>query len=77
MNANIITPVVTILDGHGKPDYEANKRVIDFLVDNHVDGILVLGSAGEFTEFSPAEKRDYLQFYGDYVNGRTELYAGG
>ena len=76
MNANIITPVVTILDGHGKPDYEANKRVIDFLVDNHVDGILVLGSAGEFTEFSPAEKRDYLQFYGDYVNGRTELYAG-
>lgn len=76
MKASIITPVVTILDGHGKPDYESNKRVIDFLIQNHVDGILVLGSAGEFTEFSLAEKRAFLEFYSGYVQGRTELYAG-
>ena len=38
----IITPVVTVLDQHEKPDHEANKKVIDFLVNGGVDGILVL-----------------------------------
>ena len=76
MKANIITPVVTALDHSGKPDYEANKKIIDFLIQNQVDGILVLGSTGEFTEFSAQEKRNFLEFYADYVQGRTELYAG-
>lgn len=74
--AKIIVPVVTVFDHNGKPDREDNKKVIDFLLQNGVDGILVLGSTGEFTELSVAEKRDFLQFYAEYVNGRTELYAG-
>ena len=40
----IITPVITVFNEHEKPDYEANKKVIDFLVQGGVDGILVLGS---------------------------------
>ena len=72
----IIVPVVTIFDHSGKPDPEANKKVIDFLIQNGVDGILVLGSTGEFTELSLREKWDFLAFYADYVGGRTELYAG-
>ncbi len=72
----IIVPVVTVFDRNGKPDHEANKKVIDFLLRYPLDGILVLGSTGEFTELSAAEKRDFLQFYADYVNGRTALYAG-
>ena len=72
----IIVPVVTIFDHSGKPDPEANKKVIDFLIQNGVDGILVLGSTGEFTELSLREKWDFLAFYADYAGGRTELYAG-
>ncbi len=72
----IIVPVVTVFDHNGKPDYEANKKVADYLIQNRVDGILVLGSTGEFTELTVAEKRDFLEFYAGYVNGRTELYAG-
>ena len=72
----IIVPVVTVFDRAGKPDREANKKVIDFLLQYPLDGILVLGSTGEFTELSAAEKRAFLQFYADYVNGRTTLYAG-
>ena len=30
--AKIITPVVTILDKNEKPDYDGNKKVIDFLI---------------------------------------------
>lgn len=76
MKASILTPVVTILDQQGRPDYEANKRVIDFLIQNGVDGILVLGSTGEFTEFPTAERRNFLELYANYVQGRTALYAG-
>ncbi|WP_077612465.1 dihydrodipicolinate synthase family protein [Clostridium sp. Marseille-P2415] len=72
----IITPVVTVFDKHEKPDYEANKKVIDFLIEGGVDGILVLGSTGEFTGLSKKEKSDFFRFYAEYTNGRVELYAG-
>ena len=42
----IVTPVVTVFDENEKPDYEGNKKVIDFLIEGGVDGILVLGSSG-------------------------------
>lgn len=74
--ANIIVPVVTVFDHSGKPDYEDNKKVADYLIQNGVDGILVLGSTGEFTELTVAEKRDFLAFYAEYVNGRVPLFAG-
>ena len=38
----IVTPVVTVFDENEKPDYEGNKKVIDFLIEGGVDGILVL-----------------------------------
>lgn len=46
--AKIIAPVVTIFNEEEKPDYAGNKKVIDFLIEGGLDGILVLGSAGEF-----------------------------
>lgn len=72
----IITPVVTILDKNEKPDYEGNKKVIDFLINGGVDGILVLGSAGEFANLNIEEREEFLKFYAEYVNGRVELFAG-
>lgn len=74
--AKIITPVVTILDKNEKPDYVGNKKVIDFLIEGGVDGILVLGSAGEFPNLTVEERLDFLKFYAEYVNGRVELFAG-
>lgn len=74
--AKIIPPAVTVFDKGEKPDYEANKKVIDFLIQGGVDGILVLGSTGEFTGLSRQEKEDFFRFYAEYTAGRVELYAG-
>ncbi|MDO5141768.1 MAG: dihydrodipicolinate synthase family protein [Eubacteriales bacterium] len=74
--AKIIVPVVTVFDRTGKPDREGNQKVADYLIANHVDGILVLGSAGEFTELTATEKQRFLSDYADHVAGRTALYAG-
>lgn len=70
------TPVVTVFDEKEKPDYEGNKKVIDFLIEGGVDGILVLGSSGEFTGLTKQEKHDFFKFYAGYTVGRTKLYAG-
>lgn len=72
----IITPSVTIFDENGAVDIEGNKKVIDFLIEGGVDGILTLGSIGEFTNMSVDEKKELFRIYSDYTNGRVELYAG-
>ena len=64
----IIVPVVTVFDENEKPDFEANKKVIDFLVDNGVDGILVLGSTGEFTVLDYEDKLQFAKDYYEYTN---------
>lgn len=74
--AKIITPVVTILDANEKPDLAGNRSVIDHLIAGGVDGILVLGSAGEFPNLSVQERLDFLRFYAEYTAGRVELFAG-
>lgn len=72
----IIVPVVTVFDENEKPDFEENKKVIDFLVDGGVDGILVLGSTGEFTVLDYEDKLQFAKDYYDYTNGRVDLYLG-
>ena len=46
MNAKWITPAVTAMDEHGHIDMEANGRIYDYLIENGMDGILLLGSIG-------------------------------
>lgn len=72
----IIVPVVTILDDLEKPNFQENKKVIDFLIDNGVDGILVLGSTGEFTTLNYEDKLIFAKDYYEYTNGRVDLYLG-
>lgn len=72
----IIVPVVTVFDKNEKPDFEENKKVIDFLVGGGVDGILVLGSTGEFTVLDYEDKLKFAKDYYDYTNGRVDLYFG-
>ncbi|MCI1985733.1 MAG: dihydrodipicolinate synthase family protein [Lactobacillus sp.] len=74
--AEIIVPVITVFDQNEKPDFEGNQKVIDYLIRNGVDGLLVLGSAGEFTNLSVKEKIEFFDFYAEYVDGRVKLLAG-
>ena len=52
MNAKWITPVVTAFDAEGHVDLEANKRIYEHLIQGGMDGILILGSIGEFFAIS-------------------------
>lgn len=72
----IIVPVITVFDENEKPDFNQNKKVIDFLIESGVDGILVLGSSGEFTVLDYNDKLKFAKDYYDYTNGRVDLYLG-
>lgn len=74
--AKIIVPSVTIFDDTYEIDCEGNKKVIDFLIENNVNGILVSGSTGEFACISKKQRKELIKLYADYALGRTELYAG-
>ncbi len=51
MKAEFLTPVVTIFDEEGNLDKEGNK-VYDHLIDGGVDGLVIMGSTGEFFNMS-------------------------
>ena len=71
-----ITPSITVLDERETPDCEGNKKVINHLARGGADGILVLGSAGEFTNLTVEERLEFMRFYAEYTAGRVELMAG-
>lgn len=74
--SKIITPVVTVFDRNEKVDLAGNKRVIEHLISGGVNGILVLGSTGEFTVMNYEEKLKLFKLYAEENKGRVELYAG-
>ena len=57
MNAKWITPAVTVLDSNGHVDGEENCRVYENLIQKGMDGILLLGSIGEFFAIPMEEKK--------------------
>lgn len=48
MKARYITPAVTVMGKDGTIDFEGCGKVYEHLIEGGVDGILLLGSIGEF-----------------------------
>lgn len=76
MNAKWITPSVTALDKSGHVDLEANGRLYENLITNGMDGILILGSIGEFFAIPMEEKKALVEHAVKTVAGRVELLVG-
>lgn len=74
----IITPVITPFhrDKTQSVNYDALKKHIDWLIDQGVSGIFVLGSNGEFHVLDPDEKIEVVRKAVEYAKGRVPVYAG-
>jgi len=55
---------------------EALKKLIDFVIEKGVTGVVPCGTTGEFTSMSDGEKKKILQITVDHVNGRVPVIAG-
>lgn len=76
MKASYITPAVTAFDAEGHLDLEAQGALFDYLIEGGVDGILILGSIGEFFAVSLADKRRLIDFAVERIGHRTSLLVG-
>lgn len=78
MFKGIITPIMTPFyrDKNQLINYEATKNLIDYVIENGVSGIFILGSNGEFPVVSFEEKLEFTKKVVEFVGHRVPVYAG-
>ena len=57
-------------------DLDATQRVQSALIDDGVDGLIILGTCGENNSLEPQEKRAVLKGAVEAANGRAPIVAG-
>ncbi|KYH28192.1 MULTISPECIES: dihydrodipicolinate synthase family protein [Clostridium] len=76
MTGKWLTPVVTAFDKDGNIDSEANKNIYDFLIKGGVDGLVIMGSTGEFFTMTMEQKKELIKLAVEHVNKRTKVFIG-
>ena len=76
MIKGILAPMVTAFDNEGKIDFKGNEIVINSLINSGLDGILFLGSTGEFFGMTIKEKKEFISFVIKTVNKRVSVLIG-
>jgi 4-hydroxy-tetrahydrodipicolinate synthase len=74
--AGIFTPTMTPLHDDGQINEPELRRYIDWLLEKGVQGLFPNGSTGEFTRFTPEERRRVNQIACDQAAGRVPVLAG-
>ena len=71
-----ITPAITVFDKQGKIDAAGNERHINRLIDEGINGILFLGSIGEFFALTMDEKKEFVDLVVRVVDKRVPVLIG-
>ena len=72
----IYAPITTPFTDDESINYEALKKLIDFVLANGVVGLVPGGTTGEVYALSDDERLELFQFVKDYTKGRATLIAG-
>jgi 4-hydroxy-tetrahydrodipicolinate synthase len=72
----IFTPNLVPLDSRGEIHEAELRRYTDWLIDRGVHGLYPNGSTGEFTRFTPEERRRIIAIMADQARGRVPILAG-
>jgi 4-hydroxy-tetrahydrodipicolinate synthase len=72
----IFTPNLVPLDARGEINERELRRYTDWLIERGVHGLYPNGSTGEFTRFTPEERRRIIAIMADQARGRVPILAG-
>jgi 4-hydroxy-tetrahydrodipicolinate synthase len=72
----IFTPNVVPLAGDGSINEPELRRYVDWLIGHGVHGLYPNGSTGEFTRFTPEERRQIVRIVCEQAAGRVPVLAG-
>ena len=76
MIRGVVPPVPTVLDANGEFDPEGMGLLIEKLLTSEINGLLFLGSAGEFANFTRDQRQAIAKFCVECVNGRRPVIIG-
>jgi 4-hydroxy-2-oxoglutarate aldolase len=71
----IYAPIATPFAG-GEIAYDKMEKNLDFWLGSDLEGIVVMGSNGEFVLLSPAEKEELMRFDCTRAKGKKPVIAG-
>jgi len=74
--SGIFTPNLVPYDARGEINEPELRRYIDWLIEKGVHGLYPNGSTGEFTRFTPEERRRIVAIIADQTRGRVPILAG-
>ena len=74
--SGVFAPTVTAFESDGSLSTQGTRAFVRFLLEEGVDGLTPLGSAGEPVALSPIERMKALEAIVDEVAGRVPIYAG-
>ncbi|WP_417384371.1 dihydrodipicolinate synthase family protein [Gimesia sp.] len=74
--SGIFTPNLVPYDSRGEINEPELRRYIDWLIEKGVHGLYPNGSTGEFTRFTPEERRRIVAIIADQTRGRVPILAG-
>lgn len=72
----IFTPNLVPYTADGDINEAELRRYVDWLIERGVHGLYPNGSTGEFTRFTPEERRRIVAIIADQVRGRVPILAG-
>ena len=72
----ILPAVVTPFSENEHINEKALRALVDYLIDNGVHGLFVVGSQGEFYSLGRQEKKSIMEIAVDQTAGRVPVYAG-
>jgi len=72
----IWTPIPTPLTKQGRVDADATRRLVDFHIEAGIDGLLPLGTSGEFALLQREERKALVDVVVDQAGNRVPVVAG-
>jgi len=72
----IYVPLITTFNEDESIDFPSYKKVIDFVIENGVNGLLVGGTTGEYHVMSLEERKSLIKAGCEYAAGRVPVMAG-
>lgn len=76
MFSGLMPALVTPFDERGEPDLEATEAVLERHIAAGVDGIVALGSTGEFSHLEGDERRRFAESVAGILDDRIPLIVG-
>ena len=70
------TPTVTVFDENGQLDVQGNKNVFEHLIAGGIEGLVVMGSTGEFFAMTTEQKKQLVDIAVETAKGRAKVLIG-